>query len=86
MSFWPKFVAAGLPTNLRNVQLATFFSALFLLLGGSGPKRSMPTEKLGSSSLISSICEREGKMHCSLTGRKLKPGKKNAHVFTHARA
>ena len=48
-----------------------FFSALFLLLVGSGPKRSMPTEKLGSSSLVSSIFEREGKMHCSLTGRKL---------------
>ena len=30
-------------------------SALFLLLVGSGPKRSMPTEKLGSYSLVSSI-------------------------------
>ena len=30
-------------------------SALFLLLVGSGPKRSMPIEKLGSSSLVSSI-------------------------------
>ena len=30
-------------------------SALFLLLVGSGPKRSMPLEKLGSSSLVSSI-------------------------------
>ena len=32
-----------------------FFSALFLLLVGSGPKKSMPIEKLGSSSLVSSI-------------------------------
>ena len=48
-----------------------FFSALFLLLVGSGPKRSMPIEKLGSSSLVSSIFQREGKLHCSLTGRKL---------------
>ena len=54
--FRPKFAAAGLPTNLRNAQLASFFnSALFLLLVGSGPKRSMPIEKLGSSSLVSSI-------------------------------
>ena len=48
-----------------------FFSALFLLLVGSGPKRSMPIEKLGSSSVVSSIFQREGKLHCSLTGRKL---------------
>ena len=48
-----------------------FFSALFLLLVGSGPKRSMPIEKLGSSSLVSSIFQREGKLHCSITGRKL---------------
>ena len=68
--FWPKFAAAGLPTNSRNVQLASFFSALFLLLVGSGPKRSMPIEKLGSSSLVSSIFKREGKLHCGLTGRK----------------
>ena len=46
-----------------------FFSALFLLLVGSGPKRSMPIEKLGSSSLVSSIFQREGKLHCSLTGQ-----------------
>ena len=32
-----------------------FFSALFLLLVGLGPKRSMPIEKLDSSSLVSSI-------------------------------
>ena len=48
-----------------------FFSALFLLLVGSGPKRSMPREKLGSSSVVSSIFQREGKLHCSFTGRKL---------------
>ena len=54
--FRQKFAAAGLPTNLRNVQLASFFnSALFLLLVGSGPKRSMPIQKLGSSSLVSSM-------------------------------
>ena len=54
--FRPKFAAAGLPTNLRNAQLGSFFnSALFLLLVGSGPKRSMPIEKLGSSWLVSSI-------------------------------
>ena len=52
----------------RNLQV---FSALFLLLVGSGPKWSMPIEKLGSSSLVSSIFQREGKLHCSLTGRKL---------------
>ena len=49
-----------------------FFSALFLLLVGSGPKRSMAIEKLGSSSLVSFIFEREGKLHCSLTGRQKK--------------
>ena len=48
-----------------------FFSALFLLLVGSGPKKSMAIEKLGSSSLVSFIFQREGKPHCSLTGRKL---------------
>ena len=32
-----------------------FHSALFLLLVGPGPKRSMPIEKLCSSSLVSSI-------------------------------
>ena len=48
-----------------------FFSALFLLLVGSGPKRSMPIEKLGSFSLVSSIFQIERKLHCSLTGRKL---------------
>ena len=55
--FRPKFAAAGLPTNLRDAQLASFFlnSVLFLLLVGPGPKRSMPIEKLGSSALVSSI-------------------------------
>ena len=32
-----------------------FNSVLFLLLVGSGPKRSMPIEKLGSSSMVSSV-------------------------------
>ena len=32
----------------------------------------MPIEKLGSSSLVSSIFQREGKLHCSLTGQKLR--------------
>ena len=41
------------------------------LLVGSGPKRSMLIEKLRSSSLVSSIFQREGRLHCSLTGRKL---------------
>ena len=31
----------------------------------------MPIEKLGSSSLVSSIFQIERKLHCSLTGRKL---------------
>ena len=59
------------PCN-KFVKRATceFFSALFLLLVGSGPKRSMPIVKLGSSSLVSFIFQREGKLHCSLTGRK----------------
>ena len=64
-------VLTTLPKNLRNVQLASFFQLFFLLPVGSGPKRSMPIEKLSSSSLVSSIFQREGKLHCSLTGRKL---------------
>ena len=68
--FRPKFPAAGLPTNLRKAHATCEFfffnSALFLLLVGSGPKRSMPIEKLGSSSLVSSIFYREGTLHCSL--------------------
>ena len=39
----------------RTATCGFFFnSALFLLLVGSGPKWSMPIEKLGSSSLVSS--------------------------------
>ena len=64
--FRPKFAAAGLPTNLRNMQLTSFFLALFLFLVGSGPKRSMSIEKLSSSSLVSSTFQREGKLHCTL--------------------
>ena len=66
-----------------------FFSGLSLMLVGSGLKRSMLIEKLGSSSLVSSIFQREGKLHCSFTGRKLlSQVKKNAHVilFMHGRA
>ena len=49
--FRPVIATAGLPTNLR----VFLNSALFMLLVGSGPKRSMPIEKLGSSWLVSSI-------------------------------
>ena len=46
--FRPKFAAAGLPTNLRNTQLASFFnSALYLLLVGSGPKKVNADTKIG---------------------------------------
>ena len=43
--------------KLKFAKRATckFFSALFLPLVGSGPKKSMPIEKLGSSSLVSCI-------------------------------
>ena len=50
-----KIAEAGLPTNLRKAQLACFFLALFLLLAGSVPKKSMPIEKLGISLLVFSI-------------------------------
>ena len=56
--FRPKFAAASLRQicETRNLRVFFFFnSALFLLLVGSGPKRSMPIEKLDSSSLVSSI-------------------------------
>lgn len=45
------------------------FLALFLLLVGSGPKRSMQIEKLGSRSLVSSIFQRERKLYCSFWKR-----------------
>ena len=52
--FQPKFAAARLRQICETFNLRVFFnSALFLLLVGSGPKRSMPIEKLG-------------KVHCSL--------------------
>ena len=55
--FQPKFAAVRLRQICETLNLQVFFnSALFLLLVGSGPKRSMPIEKLGSSSLVSSIC------------------------------
>ena len=56
--FRPKCTAAGLRKicETRNLRAFFFFnSALFFLLVGSGPKRSMPIEKLGSFSLVSSI-------------------------------
>ena len=55
--FRPKFAAAGLRQICKTRNLRVFFlnSVLFLLLVGSGPKRSMPIEKLGSISLVSSI-------------------------------
>ena len=64
----PNFAADGLPTNLRNAQLASFFEFSFIFAAAleSGRKRTMPIEKLGSSSLVSSIFKREGKLHCSL--------------------
>ena len=56
--FRPKFAAAGLRQICEQRATCEFFffnSALFLHLVESGPKRSMPIEKLGSSSLVSSI-------------------------------
>ena len=54
--FRAKFAAAGFRQICKTRYLRVFFnSALFLLLVGSGPKRSMPIEKLGSSWLVSSI-------------------------------
>ena len=54
----PKFAAAGLPIRqiceTRNSRIF-FNSALFLLLVGSGRKRTIPIQKFGSSSLVSSI-------------------------------
>ena len=54
----------------ETCNLRVFFG-FFLLLVGSGPKRSLPIEKLGTSSVVSSIFQREGKLYCSFTGRKL---------------
>ena len=54
----PKFAAAGLRQiceRRATCEIFYFNSTLFLLLVGSGPKRSMPIEKLGSSWLVSSI-------------------------------
>ena len=55
--------------KLKFAKRATckFFSALFLLLVGSGPKKSMPIEKLGSSLLVSSIFKEKENctaLHC----------------------
>ena len=59
------------PQICKTCNLQVFFLLLFFLLVGSGPKRSMPIEKLGSSLLVSSILQREGKLHCSLTRQQL---------------
>ena len=82
--------AAGLSTNLRNVQLASFFSALFLLLVGSGPKKSMPIEKIGQffAGFFHNSKIRKTASQLNRTGTQ-KPGKKKtAYVilFTHTRA
>ena len=69
--FQPKFAAAGLPPKFVKHATCKFFWALFLLLVVSGPKGSMPIEKLGSSLLVSSIFQRERELHCSLAGWKL---------------
>ena len=54
--FQSKFAAARLRQICETLNLRVFSdSALFLLLVGWRPKRSMPIEKLGSSSLVSSI-------------------------------
>ena len=67
--FRPKFAAAGLPKKCETRNLRVFL-ALFLLLVGSGPKRSTPIEKLGSSLLVSSTA-----LQFNRTAT-LKPGKK----------
>ena len=65
--FRPKFAAAGLPTNLRNVQLTSFFRLYFCCLLDQDLR-----------------FQREGKLHCSLIGRKLlsQVKKKKKKMFT----
>ena len=86
--FRPKFAAAGLPTNLRNMQLASFFGFIF---GACWIK----TLKVNADRKIEQFFA--GFFHISKrrkTARQLnrtetlKPGEKNAHVifFTHGRA
>ena len=88
--FRPKFAAAGLRQICETRKLRVFFnSALFLLLVGSGPKRSMPIEKLGSSSLVLFHILKTRKSTLQLKRRQLCiQVKKNSHVilFTHGRA
>ena len=63
-----------------------FFSGLSLMLVGSGLKRSMPIEKLGSSSLVSSIFQREVKTALQLYRTEtLKPGKKKMLTSSYLR-
>ena len=78
----------GLPTNLHNVQ-PVIFSALFLLLAGSGPKRPTPIEKFGQFFAGFFHISKRSKTALQLNRTEtLKPDKKNAHVilFTHRRA
>ena len=72
--FQPKFAAAGLPTNAKRATYE-FFSALFLLLVGSGPKIS----KRRKTALQPNRTE---------TLKPSKKKKKNVHVilFTRRRA
>ena len=72
--FRPKFAAAGLPKKNAKRATCEFFLALFLLLVGSGPKRSTPIEKLGSSLLVSSTA-----LQFNRTAT-LKPGKKKMPI------
>ena len=53
--FQPKFAAAGLRQICETRDLRVFFKFDFIFACGSGPKRSMPIEKLGSSLLVSSV-------------------------------
>ena len=68
MSFGQNFLQLVFDKFAKRATCDLFFFnlALFLLLVGSGPKRSMSIEKWGSFSLVSSIFLREGKVHCSL--------------------
>ena len=53
-----------------------FFYALFFLFVGSGPKRSIPMEKLASSSLVFHISKRRKSALQLNRTETLKPGKK----------
>ena len=56
MSFAQNLLQLAFHKFAKRTTCEFFFnSALFLLLVGSGPKKSMPIEKLGGSSLVSFI-------------------------------